>query len=205
MPSLGNLRRGNPAWVKGRSANPGGRPRGFEDVAQRARDLGPLAIERLGEILRDPKSKDGAVIRAAELLLERGYGKAPAFHTNDPGEFRDVLEMTDAEIRDRLAVLRGLLLEHGIDPVGAARPERQRKPSVKRRRVVTHTPGWLRRASCAPMARRGNPLGSKAEARTQAADRVASKTSPNAPAILVRSPSSGLVRSCVIRSQKTGR
>ena len=56
MSSLGNLRRGNPTWVKGRSANPGGRPHGFEDVAQRARDLGPLAIEKLGEILRNPKS-----------------------------------------------------------------------------------------------------------------------------------------------------
>ena len=142
MPSLGNLRRGNPAWVKGRSANPGGRPRGFEDIAQRARDLGPLAIERLGEILRDPKSKDGAVIRAAELLLERGYGKAPAFHTNDPAEFRDVLEMTDAEISDRLAAIRRPALEHGIDPLTLAQPERQRRASVAPR-VVT-PPGGVR-------------------------------------------------------------
>ena len=132
MPSLGNLRRGNPAWVKGRSANPGGRPRGFEDVAQQARDLGPLAIERLGEILRDPKSKDGAVIRAAELLLERGYGKAPAFHTNDPAEFRDVLEMSDAEIRDRLAAFATCSFEHGIDPLALPSPRGSREPSVKR-------------------------------------------------------------------------
>ena len=109
-------------FPKGASPNPGGRPRGFEDIAQRARDLCPLAIERLGEILRDPKSKDMAVIRAAELLLERGYGKAPAFHTNDPVEFRDVLELTDAEIRDRLAAIRGLLIEHGIDPLTLPSP-----------------------------------------------------------------------------------
>ena len=63
------------------------------------------------------------MIRAAELLLERGFGKAPAFHTNDPGQFRDALEMTDAEIRDRLAVLRGLLLEHGIDPLALPSPK----------------------------------------------------------------------------------
>ena len=62
------------------------------------------------------------MIRATELLLERGYGKPPAFHTNDPGQFRDVLEMTDAEIRDRLAVIRGLLLEHGIDPLALPSP-----------------------------------------------------------------------------------
>ena len=81
------------------------------------RDPCPLAIERLGEILRDPKAKDGAVIRAAELLLERGFGSAPVFRTNDPGEFRDVMAMSDAEISERLAVLRGILLENGIDPL----------------------------------------------------------------------------------------
>ena len=48
-------------------------------IAQQARDLCPLGIARLGEILRDPKSKDGAVIRATELLLERGYGKRRRF------------------------------------------------------------------------------------------------------------------------------
>ena len=94
----------------------------------------PLAIARLGEILRDPKSKDGAVIRATELLLERGYGKAPAFHTNDPVEFRDVLELTDAQIRDRLAAIRAELLRHGIDPLDAAQPERQRRASAIARR-----------------------------------------------------------------------
>ena len=87
MPSLGNLRRGNPAWVKGRSANPGGRPRGFEDIAQRARDLCPLAIERLGEILRDRSQRTARSSAQPSSLLERGYGKAPAFHTNDRQSF----------------------------------------------------------------------------------------------------------------------
>ena len=50
--------------------------------------------------------------------------KPPAFHTNDPTQFRDVLEMSDAEIRDRLAVIRSLLIEHGIDPLALAEPER---------------------------------------------------------------------------------
>jgi hypothetical protein len=72
--------------------------------------------------LRDPKAKDTAAIRAAELLLERGHGKAPAFYTNDPSEFRDVLEMTDQDIRDRLAVIRSILPEHGVDPVALPSP-----------------------------------------------------------------------------------
>ena len=48
--------------------------------------------------------------------------KPPASHTSDPTQFRDVLEMTDAEIRDRLAVIRALLIEHGIDPLGLPIP-----------------------------------------------------------------------------------
>ena len=56
------------------------------------------------------------MIRTAKLL-ELSYGKAPAFYTNSTAEFRDVLEMTDAEISERLKVLRGILIEHGIDPL----------------------------------------------------------------------------------------
>src|SRR4249920_3822514 len=97
-------------------------PRGFEDVAQHARDLCPLALERIGQILRDPMSPDTAVIRAAELVLERGYGKAPAFYTNRTPEFRDPMQMTDAEINERLAAIRAVLIEHGIDPL--APPDR---------------------------------------------------------------------------------
>ena len=87
-----------------------------------------------------------AVIRAAALLLERGYGKAPAFHTSDPVEFHDVLELTDAEIRDRLAAIRGLLIEHGIDPLTL--PTREIAEGGR------HTPGVVRRASFAVRERR---------------------------------------------------
>ena len=57
------------------------------------------------------------------ILVERGYGKAPVFHTNDPVEFRDVLEMSDAQIRDRLAAIRAELLRHGIDPLALPSPK----------------------------------------------------------------------------------
>ena len=59
----------------------------------------------------------------AAPVVKEAIGKAPVFHTNDPGQFRDALEMTDAEISDRLAVLRGLLLEHGIDPMALPSPK----------------------------------------------------------------------------------
>ena len=82
-----------------------------------------LRQPRDGEGLMPGVVSDSAVIRAAELLLERGYGKPPAFHTNDPGQFRDVLETTDAQIRDRLGVIRGLLIEHGFDPLALPNPK----------------------------------------------------------------------------------
>ena len=109
-------------WVKGQSGNPGGRPAGFEDIALQARALAPLAIQRLGDILRNDKAKPAAWTRAAELILERGFGKAPAFKTTDPQDFRDVLQLTDAQIRERLAALRAILIEHGIDPLTLPAP-----------------------------------------------------------------------------------
>ena len=113
-------------------------------VAQRARDLGPLAIERLGEILRDPKSKDGAVIRAAELLLERGYGKAPVFHTNDPAEFRDVLR--DDRRGDQGSACRyssgAASARHR--PARLAKSKRQRRASIAPRVVATPRGGSAR-------------------------------------------------------------
>ena len=78
------------------------------------------------------------MIRATELLLERGYGKLPAFHTNDPGQFRDVLETTDAQIRDRLGVIRGLLIEQVSIP--------WRCPTRNSQGWSPRPPGWLRRA-----------------------------------------------------------
>lgn len=115
-------------WAKGVSPNPGGRPSGFNEIQNSARALGPLAIQRLGEILADPKAKHVAVIRAAELILERGFGKPPAFSTSSPSAFKDALQMTDAQITERLAAIRAALLQHGIDPLALPAPGNGTEP-----------------------------------------------------------------------------
>jgi adenosine deaminase len=65
------------AFEKGKSGNPGGRPKINEDVKVRARDLTPEALERLAYWMR---SEDAAAsVKAANTIIERGYGKAIQF------------------------------------------------------------------------------------------------------------------------------
>lgn len=61
------------AWKPGQSRNPGGRPKVVAEIRDLAREHGQKAIERLVELL-DSKNESVAV-RAAEALLDRGYGR----------------------------------------------------------------------------------------------------------------------------------
>jgi hypothetical protein len=67
----------SPVGKKGYTGNPGGRPKANRDVMELAREFGPEAISTLGRLLlesEDPKVR----IEAAKVLLDRGFGKAPA-------------------------------------------------------------------------------------------------------------------------------
>ena len=63
------------AWYPGISGNPGGRPRVAAEVKELARDHGPRAIERLRELMES--ENEAVACRAAESLLDRGFGRAP--------------------------------------------------------------------------------------------------------------------------------
>ena len=78
----------------GKSGNANGRPPIPEDVKEAARALTVEALDTLRECLRD---KSGAVrVRAAEALLDRAWGKAPAVldesNPYEPQEIRVVFE-----------------------------------------------------------------------------------------------------------------
>jgi len=57
-------------WAPGQSGNPGGRPKGIEQLA---REHTPAAIERLVLALSDADSR--VAVTAAGMLLDRGWGK----------------------------------------------------------------------------------------------------------------------------------
>ena len=69
-------------FVKGNTASPG-RPKLPDEFKTRAKKYADEALDKLAEIMRDATAKHSDVIRACELLLERGYGNvAPASEEN---------------------------------------------------------------------------------------------------------------------------
>lgn len=67
-----------PAWTKGGiSPNPSGRPKVDKEIAALARTYGPELIDRCIVIVRDEDQKMQHRLIALQILLERGYGKAP--------------------------------------------------------------------------------------------------------------------------------
>lgn len=76
-------------FVKGNTASPG-RPKLPDEFKARAKTYADEALDRLAEIMRDATAKHSDVIRACELLLERGYGKVgPAVETQEEGEGKE--------------------------------------------------------------------------------------------------------------------
>lgn len=63
-------------FAKGQSGNPGGRPKEVAEVRELARQYTEEAVDTLATIMRSAKEPAAARVRAAESILDRGYGKA---------------------------------------------------------------------------------------------------------------------------------
>lgn len=63
-------------FAKGKSGNPGGRPKEVAEVRELARQYTEEAVDTLAKIMRNGKEPAAARVRAAESILDRGYGKA---------------------------------------------------------------------------------------------------------------------------------
>lgn len=68
---LGRVKAGGP------SLNPGGRPAALRDMVDSIRARSPELVARLFKIALEGKPGAPTTVRAAEILLERGFGKAP--------------------------------------------------------------------------------------------------------------------------------
>ncbi len=86
--------RGRP-FKPGQSGNPGGRPKGIATEARRlaGRD-GRKLLKILADVALDSEQKTADRIRAAEIVLERGFGKSPAFA---PIEGENPLALNDVD------------------------------------------------------------------------------------------------------------
>lgn len=66
--------RGRP-FPKGRSPNPGGRPKVAGHVRDLAREHTAVAVATLVYVMQSPKSPAAARVAACNALLDRGYGR----------------------------------------------------------------------------------------------------------------------------------
>lgn len=62
-------------FEKGKSGNPGGRPKILAEVRALAREYTPKAIHTLASIMTDSDRRGSERIKAAEILLDRAWGK----------------------------------------------------------------------------------------------------------------------------------
>ncbi len=70
-------------FTKGKSGNPGGRPREVAEIRTLAKQHGPAAIERLAELMQSENER--TAVAACEAILSRGYGR-PAQSVTLAGE-----------------------------------------------------------------------------------------------------------------------
>jgi len=68
--------RGNPAWVKGVSGNPGGRPPGLAELVREQTQDGQELVRFMLGVLRGRKQPVRLRMEAAAWLADRGFGKA---------------------------------------------------------------------------------------------------------------------------------
>ncbi len=64
-----------PKFEKGKSGNPGGRPKDLQGIKALCQTQAPKVIEAVVKILENPESKDSDILKAGDMILDRAYGK----------------------------------------------------------------------------------------------------------------------------------
>ena len=81
-PSNPKRRAPGSAWKPGQSGNPGGRPKTLEGLRELCREHAGDAVAALVLALKDPKTR----VPAAQVLLDRGFGRVPQKLLGDVSE-----------------------------------------------------------------------------------------------------------------------
>ena len=85
-------------WEKGKSGNPGGRPKGYGDVRELARTHTEAAVAVLVTIMNDTGAAPSARASAASSVLDRAWGRPELAITASVGEsYADVLRRINQE------------------------------------------------------------------------------------------------------------
>ena len=98
------------AFKPGQSGNPKGFSKAHAEVARLARKHTEESITTLVTIMRDPDQPGSVRVKACEVLLDRGHGKAPQTIRVNTLE-----EMSDAELEAFIAEKEALLAAIGDD------------------------------------------------------------------------------------------
>ena len=117
---------GNPNWIKGKSANPGGRPKGQHRIKELALERCPEALDILFELARTAESEP-ARVSACNAILDRGLGKPVQAITGEDGGPIRISMLTDDELAnlERLLLLAQQRADAGDDTSGEDTPSVQ--------------------------------------------------------------------------------
>lgn len=87
-------------FVKGRSGNPGGRPKLIGHVRELAQEQTDKAIKALVSVLDDKQAPHSARVAASQALLDRGWGRPsqPIGGAEDLPPVRVARDLTEAEL-----------------------------------------------------------------------------------------------------------